>query len=167
MVNLKNIRSFGGYKRNAEKRFLGSYNDNQTLTGGDVVMGVTDMTQERRLVGYVAMIPSFNEKATFSMDLIKLIPKSASRNYIYSSLQFGNYGKKISPLANGVNVLHLKPESMMKMKMLIPNKDIMDIYDVRFESIRLKIETLEKQINLAMQARDRLLPKLMSGELEV
>ncbi len=167
MVNLKNICSFGGYKRNAEKRFLGSYNDNQTLTGGDVVMGVTDMTQERRLVGYVAMIPSFNEKATFSMDLIKLIPKSASRNYLYSSLQFGNYGKKISPLANGVNVLHLKPESMMKMKMLIPNKDIMDIYDVRFESIRLKIETLEKQINLAMQARDRLLPKLMSGDLEV
>ncbi|MBR6647813.1 MAG: restriction endonuclease subunit S, partial [Bacteroidaceae bacterium] len=89
MVNLKNINSFGGYKRNAEKRFLGSYKENQTLTDGDVVMGVTDMTQERRLVGYVAMIPSFSEKATFSMDLIKLIPKSVSTNYLYSALRFG------------------------------------------------------------------------------
>ncbi len=167
MVNLKNISSFGGYKRNAEKRFLGSYKENQTLTGGDVVMGVTDMTQERRLVGYVAMIPSFNEKATFSMDLIKLIPKSVSTNYLYSALRFGGYGKRISPLANGVNVLHLKPESMMKIEMIVPDAEIMKNYDVKFESKRLKIEALEKQIELARQARDRLLPKLMSGELEV
>lgn len=49
MVNLKNIRAYGGYKRNSEKRFTGAYKEEQLLVGGDVVMGVTDMTQERRL----------------------------------------------------------------------------------------------------------------------
>ena len=68
MVNLKNIRAYGGYKRNTEKRFTGAYKEEQLLVGGDVVMGVTDMTQERRLVGHVALIPSFNDKVTFSMD---------------------------------------------------------------------------------------------------
>ena len=167
MVNLKNIRAFGGYKRNAEKRFLGTCKENQLVDGGDVVMGVTDMTQERRLVGHVALVPTFNEKATFSMDLIKLVPYSVSKNYLYSSLRYGGYSNQIAPLANGVNVLHLKPEAIMKMEMLVPNEDIMQSFDKLFESIRLKIEALEKECDLAAQARDRLLPKLMSGELEV
>lgn len=166
MVNLKNIRAYGGYKRNSEKRFTGAYKEEQFLVGGDVVMGVTDMTQERRLVGYVALIPSFNEKVTFSMDLIKLIPLSVSKNFLYCALQYGGHSKQIAPLANGVNVLHLKPEAMMKMEMLVPDKVTMRTFDVQFEAIRLKIESLEKQCDLAAQARDRLLPKLMSGELE-
>ena len=167
MVNLKNIRAYGGYKRNAEKRFTGVYKEEQLLVGGDVVMGVTDMTQERRLVGHVALIPSFNEKVTFSMDLIKLMPYSVSKNYLYCALQYGGYSEQIAPLANGVNVLHLKPEAMMKMEMLVPDENTMQTFDVQFEAVRLKIEALEKQCNLAVQARDRLLPKLMSGELEV
>ncbi len=167
MVNLKNIRSFGGYKRNAEKRFTGTYKEEQLLAGGDVVMGVTDMTQERRLVGHVALIPSFNEKVTFSMDLIKLIPYSVTKNYLYCTMQYGGYSEQIAPLANGVNVLHLKPEAMMKMEMLVPNELVMREFDIKFEAIRLKIEALEKQCDLAAQARERLLPKLMNGELEV
>lgn len=167
MVNLKNIRAYGGYKRNAEKRFTGAYKEEQLLTGGDVVMGVTDMTQERRLVGHVALIPSFNEKMIFSMDLIKLIPCSVSKNYLYCALRYGGYSEQIALLANGVNVLHLKPEAMMKMEMLVPEKNTMRDFDIKFEAIRLKIEALEIQCDLAAQARDRLLPKLMSGELDV
>ena len=74
MVNLKNIQSFGGYKRDAEKRFTGDYKIEQSLDKGDLIMGVTDMTQERRLVGHVALVPYFNEPATFYMDLIKILP---------------------------------------------------------------------------------------------
>ncbi len=167
MVNLKNIRPFGGYNRNAEKRFTGQYKETQKLFAGDVVMGVTDMTQERRLVGHVALIPDMGEEMTFSMDLIKLIPLSVTVSYLYSTMFFGGYSKKISPLANGVNVLHLKPESMMNMKMLVPSNEIMNKYDELFNPYRLKIEILQKQCNEAQEARDRLLPKLMSGELEV
>lgn len=167
MVNLKNIQSFGGYKRNAEKHFMGTYKREQTLDSGDVVMGITDMTQERRLVGHVALIPTLHCESTFSMDLIKLIPKIITRNYLYCAFRFGGYSSKISPLANGVNVLHLKPELMMNLKMLIPEKTIINAFDSKFEGIRLKIDALQKQIELSTEARDRLLPKLMSREIEV
>ena len=167
MVNLKNIQSFGGYKRNAEKHFMGTYKREQTLDSGDVVMGITDMTQERRLVCHVALIPTLQCDSTFSMDLIKLIPKISNSNYLYCAFRFGGYSSKISPLANGVNVLHLKPELMMNLKMLIPEKTIMNAFDSRFEGIRLKIDALQKQIELSTEARDRLLPKLMSREIEV
>ena len=167
MVNLKNIKAFGGYNRNAEKRFIGNYKDSQELNAGDLVMGVTDMTQERRLVGHVAIVPDMNETMMFSMDLIKLIPLSVRKSFLYATMNFGGYSKKISPLANGVNVLHLKPEAMMNMEMLIPKEEVMDQYDIIFDNYQKKIEILQKQCDFAVQARDRLLPKLMSRELEV
>ena len=167
MANLKNIRAFGGYNRNAEKRYAGKYNEEQKLNAGDLVMGVTDMTQERRLVGQVAMVPDLGETMTFSMDLIKLVPLSVTKSFLYSTMFFGGYSKKIAPLANGVNVLHLKPESMMNMEMIIPSEWLMKLYDKRFKVYQRKIELLQKQCDFAREARDRLLPKLMSGEIEV
>lgn len=167
MANLKNIDSFGGYKRRAEKRYIGNYKDDQILHPGDIVMGVTDMTKERRLVGHVAFIPDLGEEMTFSMDLIKLIPKLVTHSYLYSAMRFGYYSRNISQLANGVNVLHLKPDSMMNMEMLIPSTDVMNKYKLIFDAYNNRIDLLEKQIEFAKEARDRLLPKLMSGEIEV
>ena len=163
MVNLKNIRPFGGYKRNEEKRFTGEFKPSQTLAPGDVIMGVTDMTQERRLVGHVAMVPDTKEPMTFSMDIIKLIPRSVTRNFLYSTFYYGGFSKQISPLANGVNVLHLKPEAMMSLQMLVPSEDIINKFDTVFEPYRLRIEALQNQCNMAEEARDRLLPRLMDG----
>ena len=167
MVNLKNIRAFGGYNRNAEKRFTGKYKDEQALNPGDLVMGVTDMTQERRLVGHTAIVPDLGEPMTFSMDLIKLVPLSIQKSYLFSSLYYGGYSFKISPLANGVNVLHLKPEAIMNLQMLVPTEELMDAYGKVFDPIQSRIELLQKQIDTATESRDRLLPKLMSGEIEV
>lgn len=167
MVNLKNIKPFGSYNRNAEKRFDGKYKDSQKLNAGDLIMGVTDMTQERRLVGHIAIVPDMGETMTFSMDLIKLVPLSVKKSFIYATMYFGGYSKKISPLANGVNVLHLKPEAMMNMKMLIATEEVIEQYDKVFEVYQKKIEVLQKQCDFATETRDRLLPKLMSGEIKV
>ena len=101
------------------------------------------------------------------MDLIKLIPIAVKKSYLYASMQFGGYSNKISPLANGTNVLHLKPEAMMNMMMLVPTQIDMEQYDAVFEPYRQKIELLQNQCDIAIEARDRLLPKLMSGEIEV
>lgn len=167
MVNLKSIRAFGGYNRNAEKRFVGKYKDEQSLNPGDLIMGVTDMTKERRLVGHTAIVPDLGEPMTFSMDLIKLLPINIQKSYLYSSLYYGGFSLKISPFANGVNVLHLKPEVMMSLQMLVPTEELMKLYKQVFDPIQSKIELLQKQIDVLSEARDRLLPKLMSGEIEV
>lgn len=167
LINLNSIKPFGGYKRNAEKRYLGKVNDNQFVNAGDVLMGVTDMTQERRLVGHVALVPNLRKQATFSMDLIKLEPFTVPKYYLYASLRYGGYSNRIAQLANGVNVLHLKPESIMNLKMPIPQISILKKFDEVFASYQKKIEILENQMSLASEARDRLLPKLMNGEIEL
>ena len=167
MVNLKNIRSFGGYNRNAEKYYVGQFKESQLLSAGDIVMGVTDMTQERRLVGHVAVIPKLHKPTIFSMDLIKLEPKGIPKYFLYPTLQYGGISRQIAPLANGVNVLHLKPDALSNLEMLIPDNPLMEQYQKIFGDLYEKIETLSEQCDLATQARDRLLPKLMSGEVEM
>lgn len=167
MVNLKNINAFGGYKRNAEKRFTGKYKENGFLEPGDLVMGCTDMTKERRLVGHVALIPNLKECAIFTMDLLKILPKTISKTFLYAQCRFGGLSYKISPLANGANVLHLRPENMADIEVLCPAKSIVEMYDNVFASMISKIEKLEDQIQLAAESRNRLLPKLMNGELGV
>ena len=167
MVNLKNIQAFGGYKRNAEKHFTGDYKHEQSLEAGDLIMGVTDMTQERRLVGQVALIPNFKEKATFSMDLIKIIPFELSKSFLYCAMRFGGISKKIAPLANGVNVLHLKPDAMAGLEMVVPSTAIVKQFDDYIKHCFNTVLHLHDQIRLLTEARDRLLPKLMSGEILV
>ncbi|MBE6316001.1 MAG: restriction endonuclease subunit S [Bacteroidales bacterium] len=167
MVNLKNIQAFGGYKRDAEKRFTGDYKIEQSLYKGDLIMGVTDMTQERRLVGHVALVPDFNEPATFSMDLIKILPFELPNVFLYCAMRFGGISTIISPLANGVNVLHLKPDAMMNIEMTIPSNDLIMRFTSYATSCIEEINKLENQIRNLSEARDRLLPKLMSGEKEL
>lgn len=167
MVNLKNIQPFGGYKRGAEKYFTGTFKEEQLLQKGDLVMGVTDMTQERRLVGQVALIPDLDKVVTFSMDLIKIIPYSIPKIYLYCTMRYGGISDRISPLANGVNVLHLKPEAMMDIEMLVPDIDTINKFNTIINKQIDKLLSLQNQTILLAEARDRLLPKLMSGEIEI
>ena len=167
MVNLKNIQSFGGYKSDVEKHFIGTFKEEQTLMKGDLIMGVTDMTQERRLVGSVALIPDFKETATFSMDLIKLISFKLPNIYLYCAMRYGDVNRQIAPLANGVNVLHLKPEAISNIEMVVASDSIIEKF-VSYTSKTIEsILSLQSQLRLLTEARDRLLPKLMSGEIEI
>lgn len=167
MANLKNIKPFGGYNRGKEKHFNGTYKEEQTISSGDVIMAVTDMTQERRLVGYVARVPRLHKKAIFSMDIIKLIPVKISKIFLYSLLNYGNFGKILSQKANGTNVLHLRPENILDVIAIIPEEKIENNFVKNITPLFNKIDTLEDQICLLQEARDRLLPKLMNGEIEV
>ena len=168
LVNLKNIQAWGGYNREAKKRYIGPYNESQKLHFGDIIMAVTDMTQERRLVGHVALAPQFNEDAIISMDLIKIIPSADIPSFfLYSLLRFSGIAEKISVYANGTNVLHLKPESFLGLEVIIPTIGLMNKYNEIVKCYYQKIEALASAIVLLKQARDRLLPKLMNGELEV
>lgn len=167
MVNLSNIRPFGGYNRAQEKHYNGKYTQEQTVKSYDLIMGVTDMTQERRTVGRVAIVPELRKEAIISMDLIKLVPKEGSSLFFYALLSFGGYSEVISRFANGTNVLHLRPDVLDVVDVLSPPKVLQENYSDFFKNILNKINDLQDQILLAIEARDRLLPKLMSGEIEL
>ena len=167
MINLSNIRAYGGYNRNQEKRYNGKYNDEQVVETHDLLMGVTDMTQERRTVGRVALVPNLHAKAMISMDLIKLIPNESSALFLYALLNYGGYSEVVSRFANGTNVLHLRPDVLDIVDVVVPDAKTQGIFVDFFGKIQNLIDMLQDEIIVAGEARDRLLPKLMSGEIEV
>lgn len=164
LINLKNIQSFGGFRRDGLKKYNGKYREQQKVSYNDLVMGVTDMTQDRRTVGAVALIPKIN--GVISADLVKLTSK-INNVFSYCLFRFGFYSKLFSQFGNGANVIHLKPSSIKNQKILIPTQKLVDLFVKNVEALIEKIENLNLvNDNLAKQ-RDALLPRLMSGKLEI
>ena len=61
----------------------------------------------------------------------------------------------------------LTNNSISTLKITVPCVDLIERFCLLTDAIYEKIIELRNQIRLSAQARDRLLPKLMSGELEV
>ena len=166
LINLKNIQAFGGFRLEGTKKYNGKYKAEQVVKEGDLVMGVTDMTQDRRTVGSVALIPNISNLSVISADLIKL-ESTIDNVFLYAMFRWGKVSKYISQFANGANVLHLRPQILKNIKVLLPKKELIDQY---VSTVKPMIETINKlnteTANLTRQ-RDLLLPRLMSGKLEV
>lgn len=69
--------------------------------------------------------------------------------------------------ASGSTIKFLTKSMLEEILVIIPDGRISNFFNQICELIQKKIEVLEEQIRLSQEARDRLLPKLMSGELEV
>jgi type I restriction enzyme, S subunit len=132
-------------------------------------MAVTDMTQNREIVGRVSRIPALNEpKIIISMDLIKLIPKNGvENNWLYSFFKYSDIGDEIKHFANGANVLHLDPKVVMEQKLVLPAKNIRDKFSEDISKIFFILDKLELKNQNLRKTRDLLLPKLISGEIDV
>lgn len=74
---------------------------------------------------------------------------------------------RIDSLQKGSAQPHVYAKDINALSLFIPDKKYMDLFVEIATPIFTKIQKLEKQIKLAAEARNRLLPKLMSGEIEV
>ena len=166
LINLGNLTPFGGFRFGYEKPFSGKARPDQTVCQGDVVMGLTE--QATGLAGYAALLPCVPTDSVISADLVKLSPREGvPRLFAYALLQYGRLSALISPLANGTKIKHLRPESLPRAVALLPATALMKRYAEVVKPMFDKIALAQQQIVAAREARDRLLPKLMSGEIEV
>ena len=166
LINLGNLAPFGGFRTGYEKPFSGKPRPDQAVAKGDVIMGLTE--QATGLAGYAALLPSVPEGSVISADLVKLAPKdSVPSEFIYALLRFGRLSDLISPLANGTKIKHLRPEPLPRAVALLPNVELMRRYAECVGPLYDGIDTCQQQIAAAREARDRLLPKLMTSEIRV
>ena len=69
--------------------------------------------------------------------------------------------------ASGSTIKFLTKRMLEDISVFIPKDSVLQVYNSNCEAIQQKIECLKAQIISSQEARDRLLPKLMSGEIEV
>lgn len=166
LINLKNIQSYGGFRRDGTKQYNGKYKDSQIVAVGDLILGVTDMTQDRRTVGSVALIPQISGTSAISADLVKVNLK-VPNVFFYCMCRYGFYSKFFSQFANGANVLHLKPKVLLNKKILLPTAELIEAFVKKVQPMIDIVDDLNCQNDLLIKQRDMLLPRLMSGKLEV
>ena len=167
-ITLKSFNRGGGYRSDGLKSYSGKYSTKQVVFEGDVVMAVTDMTQNREVVGRVARVPDVGEKgAVISLDVIKLTPKTISSTYLYSYMKYSGFGDFIKSFANGANVLHLKPDLVTQQVIVVPPEKLRNQFEAIVEPMHEQVGFLTKEIVNLEETKKSLLPRLISGKLSV
>ncbi len=93
------------------------------------------------------------------------INETQSINYVYCFLKANKY--QLDALQKGSAQPHVYAKDINAMELLLPTPELICDFCNRTASLFELIGVLQKQNIKAVEARDRLLPKLMSGEIEL
>lgn len=78
-----------------------------------------------------------------------------------------NRVEEIRQKASGSTFLEISKKSFGELEIVLPASNVLEMFN-RVNILYIKqIETFTKKINKLMQARERLLPKLLNGEIEI
>lgn len=112
-------------------------------------VGRLNLTENRIAIG--RGIAALNHKSRFQSFLFYMLKERFFKDNL---------------VGNGSIFASISKDELLKQQFMIPLKDIMEQYDEAARNIDDKISGASKQIELLIYARDCLLPKLMSGEVE-
>ena len=74
---------------------------------------------------------------------------------------------KLAQGASGSTIKFLTKGMLEGILLLVPSNELLKKFNLNCEALQTQIEILQEKIRLSCEVRDRLLPKLMSGEVEV
>jgi type I restriction enzyme S subunit len=114
-------------------------------------------------VGEVAMFP--DNRGSIAQNVVALRAINTSPYYLYQALV--NMKDKLKGLDIGSVQPSIKVTQMTKIHFLWPEQYVLEKFDSHVENLVQKIHLNETETEALSQVRDTLLPKLLSGEIEV
>lgn len=123
----------------------------------------TILMTSRASIGFFGICP---DSVCTNQGFISIIPnKETFRMYLLYT--FKSRKEEIISNANGSTFLEISKGRFRKMKVLVPPEDILDSFEKKTLLMFKVVLHLEYQNQLLTRQRDLLLPRLMSGKLEV
>lgn len=126
------------------------------LEDGDILLSLTGN------VGRVCIVVGKNY--LLNQRVAKL--KSIFKAYTYCLFRSRDMFIDVNNLANGAAQQNVSPIKIGEMKILIPENKLLNEFEKESSNYISGVIAFQSQIRLLTEARDRLLPKLMSGEIE-
>lgn len=159
IVTIKNVQDgkFDGNNVNKIAEIPQKMPKHCELQEGDILLSLTGN------VGRVCIVDG--ENYLLNQRVAKLY--SDNPCFTYCLFKSNKMFQDMNNLANGVAQQNLSPVRTGQMKIIKADYDIMEKFESIEKPILKKIIALNKENRIALQARNRLLPKLMSGEIEV
>jgi type I restriction enzyme, S subunit len=102
------------------------------------------------------------------MDLVRIEPKlHFPKAFLYAFLRFSSFADEVKQHANGANVLHLAPDRITDYQFTAPPADLARRFSENVSPFMEEIDTLSNRIDNLRRTRDLLLPRLLSGQIDV
>ncbi len=127
------------------------------LTEGDILLSLTGN------IGRVCIVNGYNYLLNQRVAKLQTLHSA----YAYCMFRSKEMLNKMTALSNGVAQQNLSPIRAEKIRILIPSSNLLFQFKSIVEPIISQIILLNNQITFACEARHRLLPELMDGEIEV
>jgi type I restriction enzyme, S subunit len=170
LVTLKSFQRGGGYRLDGLKPYIGSYKKEQVVSAGDLIISCTDVTQAADIIGKPAIVisdPSY-KTLVISLDVSTLRPnKENLRYYLYELAKTLEFQSHIYAHSTGTTVLHLSKDAVPDFMFPSPSEKILKIYHEMVSPFFDVIEKNNCSLRTLTSLRDTLLPKLISGELQL
>ena len=167
LLSMNNIRPYGGFIRDYSRPYSGKYKEFQKVKKGDLIMSITDMTQDRRIIGYTGIVPPGKDNRIICTHLVKLSSEISHTYFLNGLFNYSNLSRIIAERATGANVLGLTADILKGVKTLLPPKQLQSMYVTKVTPIIEECFSLQDANDNLARQRDLLLPRLMSGKLEV
>ena len=169
LVTLKSFNRGGGYRLDGLKEYTGKYKPEQEVFAGELIIAYTDVTQAADVIGKPAMVMSDSnyQHLVISLDVSVVRPfNDVYKHFLYCLAMTESFQAHTKSFCTGTTVLHLGKDAVPSFEFINPGNELLHVFYKQtspiFEKINLQIEenkNLEK-------ARDLLLPRLLSGEIE-
>jgi type I restriction enzyme, S subunit len=168
-VNLKCMLRGGGFRRDGLKRYAGVYNADQRVSGGDIVLAVTDLTQGREILARATLVPKLAEDfGVISLDVARIVPNELDdRLALFFALRCTDFSDRVKEYANGSTVLHLSPTHVAAGQVVWPARALRRQFVRVVEAIVDQVDDLNDAGERLGAIRDLLLPKLVTGQIDV
>jgi len=120
-------------------------------------------------LGRIVTIQDFHLPLMLNTSIIRMRPKTKNvgRWQLKHFLRSNYFQNQIISLASGVAQMNYGPSHLKEMFIIAPTQEIGERYEKVVSPLELMIGNLVKKNKMLKQTRDLLLPKLISGEIDV
>ena len=168
MMTIKNFERTGGFKVDGFKALNPKKGITKTAALYDIFISCTDVTQNADIIGNAIMLLDTDKYSTvtYSMDLVRIIPK-INRFTLYAILSSKDFKNYALGYKSGTTVLHLNKKCLAEYEIALPDEKSLEVFGATIEKACKKIAINLTENRCLSQIRDSLLPKLMSGDINL
>ena len=171
MANLKCFLVGGGFRRDGTKPYSGDFRPRHSVVAGDLIMANTDLTQVGGVIGSPAIIPrrGFENGGLISHHLFAIRPRvgGLTNAVLFHMLADERFRQFARGRASGTTVLGFRTADCEAYRLAVPTPDVLARFGDIVDDILSLSEILRELIESSRATRDLLLPRLISGEIDL
>ncbi|MGR5497949.1 restriction endonuclease subunit S [Vibrio diabolicus] len=164
-----NFRIGGGIKLDKLKYYDGPIPEDYIFSMGDLMVTMTDLSKQADTLGYPAFVPESEGKTYLHnqrIGKVELKIEQDIKNYLYSLFCSSGYRNEVLSGVTGSTVKHTAPKKIMAIEVALDLRVADKFSQLVAPLFKKKAQNLVENSYLE-KLRDTLLPKLLSGEIEL